>query len=791
MKKKLCFWIILITLVGILPAVLQYGFFVLVTDMVAQEVPFIIETKRMLISGCPLWSWNHVIGDNFIASYSFYTLTSPFVWINCLFPDQWMLQGITFTLLLKMLCSGLVAYAYLRRMAISAESSVIGALMYTFSSFAISNLFYYHFMEPMIAFPLLLIAIERFLNKERYSGVCMILASFLVFFINCYFAACSMIAALIYTICRMCSKEIHVTPGRIIYGLTLVGTGLLLSAFILLPTVLHLMGNPRQKLDVNTNSLINQVLFCTERLYTLFEPKLIEGPNSALRFYTFGSYAANVPVVGLLLAGLYAIRRKGWLGALLAVSLCFYLTPLNGVFSLFTNMEYTRWAYAQTLFIILPSMKFVDEKQPLTMRHYWIYTAICLIAVGISFGYPMIENYRQYGVVLFKSAIKLNLIIQGVFLLQMVLLLAYVKRNTPSMLLKCVVLMSLIYFPLRVVMNTEVMNKSFYRTPWHGYGTIKPYLTHNRLPRHEGDFEWRTDVMATFPNVPLVKNIPSISSYNSIQNNKMSLLLEIIGVRLGSNSINATKNVVSYDALMSVKEIVEYDHFKQWCDTVNVKERQLVPSREPCLGNKRVGDGYTIYDNKYYIPMGFTYDRYIPQSEIEALIEADQQTDIPLQLLANLAVPDSLIHVANTVMERGSLGKDLSIDSIVNERRKTVCSSFTGDTRGFKATVTMPKKNLLFFSVLSDKGFTAYVDGKPTTIHPVNLGLSAVMVDQGNHKIEFRYFPPGLHEGLMLALVGLILTLLVLYIDTKQRRKGDNGLPMSQKNTTFTRRKLQ
>ena len=782
-RKKLnilCFWIILITIVGMLPAVLQYGYFVLVTDMAAQEVPFIIETKRMLMSGCPFWSWNHVIGDNFIASYSFYTLTSPFVWINCLFPDQWMLYGITFTMLLKMLCAGLAAYAYLRKMAISTESSVTGALMYTFSSFAISNLFYYHFMEPMIAFPLLLIAIERYLNRERYSGVCMILASFLVFFINCYFAACSMIAALIYTICRMCSREIHVTPGRIIYGMALVGTGLLLSAFILIPTILHLMGNPRQRLDINTNELIDQVLFCTERLYTLFEPKLIEGPNSALAFYSFGSNAANVPVVGLLLAGLYAIRRKGWLGALLAVFLCLYLTPLNGIFSLFTDMEYTRWAYALTLFIILASMKFVDEKQPLTMRHYWIYTAICLVAVIISFGYPMIENYRLHGVVFFKSAIRLNLVIQGLFLLQMGLLLVYVKRNTPSMLLKCVVLISLVYFPLRVVMNTEAINKDFYPTPWHGYGTVKPYLTYNPLPYHEGDFEWRTDIMAVFPNVTLVKNIPSTASYNSIQNKGMSLLLKIIGSHFGNNSIKAIKNVVSYDALMSVKEIVEYDHFKQWCDTVSMEDRQLIPSREACLGNKRVGDGYTIYDNKYYIPMGFTYDRYIPHSEIMALIEADEQADIPLQLLANLAVPDSLIHVANTVMEKGTLNKELSIDSIVNERRKTVCSAFTGDTRGFKATVTMPKKNLLFFSVLSDKGFTAYVDGSPTTIYPVNLGLSAVMVDQGNHKIEFRYFPPGLHEGLILTLVGLLLTLLVLFIDSKQQRKCDRRLPISQ-----------
>lgn len=767
--KKLSILIALITLVGILPALLQYGCFVLVTDMASQQVPFIIETKRMLMSGYPLWSWNHVIGDNFIGSYSFYTLTSPFVWINCLFPDQWMLYGITFTLLLKMLCTGLAAYYYLRKMAISTEASVIGGLMYAFSSFAVSNLFYYHFLEPMIAFPLLLVAIERFLRRERYGGVSLILASFLVFFINFYFAVCSMIAALIYTICRMCSREIRVTPGRAIGGFLLVGVGLLLSCFILLPTVMHLTDSPRQSLD---STVFNaQVLYSIDRLYTLFEPKLIEGSNTAFVVIPYGSNAANVPVVGLLLAGLYALRRKGWIGALMVVSLLLYVTPLNGVFSFFTNTEYTRWAYALTLFIILASMKFVDEKQPLNKRHFWIYTAICCLAVIISFALPLFYYYRHYGEMVDNSAIWLNLIIQGLFLLQMCLLFAYVKRNTPSMLLKCVVLMALVYFPLRVMMNTDVVNKSLYRTVW--YGSVQKYLLDNQLPSHEGDFEWRTDFLALYMNMPLLKNRPAVATFNSIQNKKMAQLFKATGTHLGNHYVRLVRNAISYDALMSVKEIIEYDNYLRQCDSINAVMQWIEPSRASCLVNKRKEQGYTTYDNKYYIPMGFTYDSFVPQSEIDSLMAADKQADVPLQLLANMAVPDSLTHVASTVMERGTLGNDLSLDSIVAERRKHVCSSFSGNTRGFTATVSMSKRNLLFFSVLSDDGFTATVDGAPATIYPVNLNLSAIMVDQGRHEIEFKYFPPGLRVGLLLSFAGLVLTIIVFFAEktTFARRK--------------------
>ena len=102
--KKLITYIIVITFIGILPSLLQYGAFMSYGDFANQQIPFIIETKRMFASGAPWWSWNTYFGDNFIGAYSFYTITSPFVWINCLFPYEYIIESITFTLFLKMIC---------------------------------------------------------------------------------------------------------------------------------------------------------------------------------------------------------------------------------------------------------------------------------------------------------------------------------------------------------------------------------------------------------------------------------------------------------------------------------------------------------------------------------------------------------------------------------------------------------------------------------------------------------------------------------------------------------------
>ncbi len=774
MKKKLCFWIILITIVGMLPSLLQYGSFVLATDMADQEVPFIIETKRMLLSGYPLWSWNHLLGDNFIGSYTFYTLTSPFVWFNCLFPDQWMLQAITFTLLLKMLCVGLASYAYLKKMSITGEMSVVGALMYTFSSFAISNLFYYHFLEPMMVFPIFLIAIERFLRRERYGGVCLALASFLVFFINYYFATCSMIAGGIYVLCRMASPDVKTGLGRALYGVLLVGVGLLLSGFVLLPTVAHLQNNPRQSFDLA--SLYHDFVCCSDRLLTLFEPKLLEGENPAFISFSFGSNAANVPVVGLMLAGLYVLRRRDWLAALVAIMVFFYVTPLNGVFSLFTNPSYTRWAYALTLFVILASMKYVDERQPVKMHAYWFYTIIACLAIAASYAVGMFINFKTYGVLFARQAVTINLIALGLFLVQMAVLYFYVRHKRPSMLLASVVVMSMVYFPVRTLVNTDAFNKHGYRSEW--VGSIGQYLLNNKLPHNDSKtVEWRTDFVALYNNVCMLKNRPSVATFSSIQNSNLSQLLPAIGSNVGSkegiNTVKASRNIVSFDALMSVKEIVEYDNYLHLSDSLKQVSANpdLVgePSRETMLCNKRVGEGYTVWDNKYYIPMGFTYDSYVGQNAIDSLMARDERADIPQQLLANLVVPDTLIAVASSVMARGTVSEGLSLDSIVAERRKTVCSAFKGDTRGFKAAITMPRRNLVFFSVPCDKGFKGYVDGIETPIHRVNLGLTAIMVDQGQHQIEFRFTPRGLREGAIMTLIGIVLVLVILVAESRRR----------------------
>ena len=93
--RKLLFFTLLTLALAFLPVMLLRGNLWLSSDFLHQEVAFILETKRMLATGAPWWSWNTYLGSDFIGSYAFYTLTSPFVWINCLFPESLLEVGLS------------------------------------------------------------------------------------------------------------------------------------------------------------------------------------------------------------------------------------------------------------------------------------------------------------------------------------------------------------------------------------------------------------------------------------------------------------------------------------------------------------------------------------------------------------------------------------------------------------------------------------------------------------------------------------------------------------------------
>ena len=206
-KHPLCRIALLCALIGLLsllPCLIgSHGQMLYYGDYLLQYIPFLQETRRMLLSGSYAWSWNTFLGDSFFGAYSYYTAANPFAYLTLLFPDSLLLYGTLFSQLVKFALSGVCSFLYLRRFVRTDTSAAIGAVLYTFSGFTIINTNYYFFLDVIAVFPLLLLGIELVgEHRDIRSGLILALAVFVNAIVNYYFLISSFFLCLLYLIVR-------------------------------------------------------------------------------------------------------------------------------------------------------------------------------------------------------------------------------------------------------------------------------------------------------------------------------------------------------------------------------------------------------------------------------------------------------------------------------------------------------------------------------------------------------------------------------------------------------------
>lgn len=753
--KKLVFLIIIIVTVGLLPCWIQYGAFCLTTDFLNQQIGFIIETKKMLASGTPFWSWNTYFGQNFLASYSFYTVTSPFVWINCLFPVEYIMYSITFTLYLKMICMGLLTFMYFRKMQIEEHLATIGSLLFTFSSFVTISIGFYHFLEPIMCFPLLLWAIEKYIRNEKNSILFLGMSVFTVGFVNFYFIPCTLLPALIYLCCRLMSKNVRLTPKKICVGIITACLGLAVSSIILLPSILYMAGGERAQMGSIWNWAI------ADRIGSLFIPKVREGEIPLLSDTGWNSTAAYIAVLGILPALIYAWRKRNWLSAVLLILIICYLTPLNGLFSLFTDVYYTRWAYTLSFLIVTATVFFLKEKMIITRKHVIIFALVTISVCLYRYFWFIWKPLRGYSLTGEETGI--NTLTIACLLTSCLFLFVYYRKQNTKVLQMLIVIYSILqlccFCFLRsdaycILFNADHIKKDLYTT----------YIKNNSIEYQESQNTYRTDFITRtqpyyYANVCLLKNIPSVCTYNSVRSNRITKLCHCVDAKntYHKNAFVKDCNQNSFDCLMSVRDIV---HFKDPFTTTSF-DIEGEPISET--------SDYTLYRAKYYIPFGFTYNRYILQEDVDKLIGQQSSIDISAIMLDNIAIKSEDEAELSDYLCHGVINYDTTLDIIYNERKQSTAFDTEWTTTGFSCKIAPSKQELLFFSVPAEKGFTATIDGRVTKIYEVNCGLSAILVSEGEHEVIFKYIPEGLYFGIILSIISTLILLIINYFDCKRR----------------------
>lgn len=726
----------------IVPFIIKgHGIFTMVDDFNYQQIPFNMLSNNSIKSGDIGWSWYTDLGSNFIGSYSFYTLGSPFFWISLIFPASVFPYLIGPLLILKYSVAALTAYAFIQRFVQYKPYALIGALLYSFSGFQMVNLMFNHFHDAVAFFPLLLIGLEELIERKRFAIYTLTVA--LMSTVSFFFFEGQIIYLVIYFCVRFLSydfkKYIKTVPKCLAGGL--LGMGM--SGFILIPSILFTLQNPRVGAGFFTG--MDALMYDKDRylllLKAFFMPAEVPQQISSIIRYNFMSCEIYLPLVGGVLAVIYVAFKKTWISRLLKVSLVFALIPvLNSLFAGFSTIPYFRWIYMPILILSLASALVLDHKAELEIkkvkRVFVGYSSILVLMICFIGLYPW-GGESGHGVYRPMAFAFLSVVAFAGIIWTYISMCSKERRRTVMVLTLGIVCFSTVLGWRHIWKSQQVYADESIEKYCENFLDIAKEA---ELP--EGD-NYRVLIDSALggeipeyltSNLSLILKVPSVESYHSNISPSVYTFYDSVGVERTDGVItNIPDDQYGIFDFLSVKYVLTRDE----------------------------QSGEVVFaENENFLPFGLVYDYYITRSEfmnidlsqrhkvlIKAMvIDDDQEKEASLYL--NKIPAEELEKLSN---------EDYKTD--IQMRQKSAAKQFSRDNSGFKATVDAKNDTWVYFTVPYDRGWKAQVNGENVEITQIN-GFMAVPVSVGSNDIVFTYTVPGFNLGIA-ASIGCCVLLIV------------------------------
>ncbi len=750
------------------------GYFTFYGDFNVQQIPFYQMCHKAVREGNIFWSWSTDLGANFIGSYSFYLLGSPFFWLTIPFPNSFVPYLMGPLLILKFALAALTGYMYIRRFTRTPQAAQIGGLLYAFSGFSVYNIFFNHFHEAIIFFPLLLLALELLLTENRRFlfalAVCLCAVS------NYFFFFGMVVFCVIYYLVRVFSKAVKFKITSFLVLCLEAVLGFLLSAILLLPAISAITGNYRVS-EFLTGW--NAIMYGKEQIYAnvlqcfFFPPDIparpVFFPGADVKWSSLGGWLPIFSTVGVF--SWFRLKKKNWLGRMIGICIFMAMVPiLNSAFYAFNSAYYARWFYMPILLICLATVVLTEDSETDWRYGYgWVLgiTLAVSVVIGLfpsknSEGEITLGLYTQGTDKTYMLRFAVACLIAICSLIILGLLLKLRKRSFKLFFktaIPCICIVSLIYGHVFIASGRA-----------HSYD-IKEVMIDSLIEGEvtlEDTDKYRVDVYDGVDNTSMYLGLNGINAFHSVVPSSVFEFYDFIGVERSVGSRPDTEQE-AIRPLLSVKYLLNRVSGDDFIDTETNEAKMQ--------GYKylKTESGYYIYENENYIPYGFSYDYYMDYDFCEAHTEENRAR----LMLDAILLTDEQIEKYGYMFEnivdfqaRQSVivSEEESFAQSCADRAKTSAYDFKIDNNGFTAGVVRSKETLVFFSVPYDEGWSATVNGKECEIEKVNAGFMAVKVDEGNSVIRFNYQTPNLVNGIKITILAAALMLVYILAYTLYSR---------------------
>lgn len=785
----------------IIPAIIRGGgIFFYYGDFNAQEIPFYQMVHDAVKSGNLFWSSTTDLGSQLLGSYTFYLLGSPFFWITLPFPSEVVpyLMGPLF--ILKFGCASLTSYLYLKRYVNNRLFAVAGGLLYAFSGFSIYNIFFFHFHEPMIVFPLLLMAVDKFMYENK-RGI-LAIAVFASCIVNYYFFAGMALFVAVYWLMLLFTDNYKLNIRKLLLFIFEVLLGFLATAFVILPTVLFLSGNPRlSSLPDGFDTLVYDVpqRYLYIILSFFFPPELAAQPNFTPDVKcNWASVSGWLPLVGMTgVIGYLQLRQRNWLKKLITLLMLMALIPVfNSAFQMFnSSIYYARWYYMLVLMLSLCTVMSLENKEIDWNRAIRWSVGITLgiaLLIGIMPNTTVDDNDIENTVLGLSRYLSRYWIYVAIAMFSLLLFVVIIKlfRNHSNRLavatISGIVIISLLSstYIIQTGVSLDGKESQF----------LKDYAVNTKDNLEIDDInQVRSDFYECVDNLAMYWQIPSMNAFHSVVPSSIMEFYESIGITRDVAS-RPSCDYYGLRGLFSCKYVFD-ESFDDKDSSFTNKNKSTKMSGYKYL---KTVNGCRVFENEHYIPMGFMYDSFIPTEEYELIQQADRSEALLKAMVLSMEDMERYSDITGYTKEKYKPlnydlknGKTHTFNSVTDSYEygsqayfndcepliENSCDSFSYNSEGFEATVNnTDNDNLLFFSVPYNKGWSATVNGREVEIVKANIGFMAVRVPSNQEsKIIFKYTIPGFHSGIIISVIcGIIFFMYIFVLFIYKKRKSNS-----------------
>jgi uncharacterized membrane protein YfhO len=458
-------------------------------DYVLQQIPFYLngydDWWHFFKTGeFVLWDHSTYIGSNHIGSNSFYYYLNPFFFPILVFPRFLVPQGLAILMIGKMVGASLAFRLYLKYMGVKEDTSRLFAMVYGFSGWMAYYLWFNHFMEVAVVFPLVLLGVEKLLKERKFSSLAF--ALFLMGITNYFFLVSTSFTAVFYAVFRFVQTLFKRSFSQSfivgILGFLAFLVGLSMSAFVFLPSVMVAVTSNRvgeawylpklleyltaedwdnifRHLTVWTNRFEGEDPY--KKFYPLISFLFPTVSNRSSTLFRTGSYDNTIsslfiytPLTLLLIPSLIHSIRKKRIGHLVGLFLILFMlfTPITYQLVHGFTIDYGRWQ----IFVVAIAIAYIainfDERKAFKAWYFDV-SFITMFSLAL---YALLVAYANEGRFFF-TALEERAYVAYAALAYMVVVYFYLRKQHTTDSIKPAQLKQAIFFEA-IVMGTLIMN---------------------------------------------------------------------------------------------------------------------------------------------------------------------------------------------------------------------------------------------------------------------------------------------------------------------------------------------